>query len=70
MINPGDRRQVYQDLAQDYSVVEPSFWAVVRATYLRNNGFDVAIIDATAHNLSPEETAQKTNALNLYCQPS
>lgn len=64
LINPGDRRQVYQDLSKDYSAVEPPFLVAVIAAYLRTNSFSVAIIDANADNLSPDETAEKTNALN------
>ena len=56
-INPGDRRQVYQDLSRDYSAVEPPFWIAVMAAYLRSKGFEVEIIDANAENLSPLETA-------------
>lgn len=64
LINPGDRKQVYQDLGEDYSAIEPPFWIAVMAAYLRNNGFSVAIIDANAENISPEETATKADQLN------
>ncbi|MDO8426765.1 MAG: radical SAM protein [Deltaproteobacteria bacterium] len=64
LINPGDRGQVYQDLGKDYSAIEPPFWAAVIAAYLRNNGISVAIIDANAENIPPEETAARINGLN------
>ncbi len=64
LINPGDRKQVYQNLADDYSAIEPPFWVAVIAAYLRKNGFETAIIDANAENISPEETAQRVGALN------
>lgn len=64
LINPGDRKQVYQDLGRDYSAIEPPFWVAVIAAYLRNNGFGVTIIDANAENISPEETAARANQLN------
>ncbi len=63
LINPGDRKQVYQDLASEFSAIEPPFWIAVMAAYLRNNGFNVAVIDANAENISPEETAEKVNNL-------
>ncbi len=63
LINPGDRKQVYQNLSEDYSAIEPPFWVAVIAAYLRNNGFDVAIIDANAENISPEETATRVDQL-------
>jgi len=64
LINPGDRKQVYQDLGKDYSTIEPPFWIAVIAAYLRNCGFSVAVIDSNAENISPLETAEKVNRLN------
>jgi len=64
LINPGDRKQVYQDLGNDYSAVEPPFWIAVIAAYLRNQKYSVAIIDSNAENITPCETAQKVQALN------
>ena len=31
LINPGDHKQVYQDLGKDYSAIEPPFWVAVIA---------------------------------------
>jgi anaerobic magnesium-protoporphyrin IX monomethyl ester cyclase len=64
LINPGDRKQIYQDLAKDYSAIEPPFWVAVLGAHLRENGFEAAVIDTNAENFSPEETAAKINELN------
>lgn len=64
LINPGDRKQVYQDLGKEYSAIEPPFWVAVITSYLRNSGFDVAIVDANAENISPDEVAEKINKIN------
>ncbi|MFH1248100.1 MAG: radical SAM protein [Candidatus Omnitrophota bacterium] len=64
LINPGDRRQVYQELGQDYSAVEPPYWIAVIAAYLRNINFRVMIIDANAENISPEETSLRVNKID------
>jgi len=64
LINPGDKKQVYQDLAKDYSAVEPSFWVAVIAAYLRNNKLKVTVIDANAENISPDEIEQKVKQLD------
>src|SRR3989304_7501954 len=64
LINPGDRKQVYQVLGKEYSAIEPPFWIAVLAAYLINRGFSVAIIDANAENISPQETVEKVNLLN------
>lgn len=63
-INPGDRKQVYQDLGKDLSAIEPPFWVAVMAAYLRNKGFNVAIIDSAAENITPEETASRVGELD------
>lgn len=64
LINPGDRKQVYQDLGEDLAAIEPPFWIAVIASFLRNNGINVQIIDANVENISPDETAKKVEELN------
>lgn len=64
LINPGDRKQVFQDLGRDYSGIEPPFWIVVMTAYLRKQGFGVAVIDSNAENITPDETAARVRELN------
>jgi radical SAM superfamily enzyme YgiQ (UPF0313 family) len=64
LINPGDRKQTYQDLGSNFSAIEPPFWIAVIAAYLRSNGFHVAVIDANAENISPQETADKVRRMD------
>jgi anaerobic magnesium-protoporphyrin IX monomethyl ester cyclase len=64
LINPGDSKQVYQKLGEDYSAVEPPFWVAVMAAFLRKNQCNVAIIDSNAENISPEETAERVRKIN------
>ncbi|MBI4656284.1 MAG: cobalamin B12-binding domain-containing protein [Elusimicrobia bacterium] len=64
LINPGDRKQTYQGLGMDFSAIEPPFWIAVIAAYLRNNGFQVAVIDANAENISTQETADKVKQID------
>lgn len=59
LINPGDRKQVYQKLGAGLAAIEPPFWVAVLASYLRQEGFRVAVIDANAENLAPDETASR-----------
>lgn len=63
LINPGDRRQIYQGLAAELAAIEPPFWVAVLAAYLRQEGFSVGIIDANAANIAPDETARRAAAL-------
>lgn len=64
LINPGNRRQVFQNLGDDVAGVEPPFLVAVMAAYLRNKGYRVAIIDANAENLAPADVAERTNQLS------
>jgi anaerobic magnesium-protoporphyrin IX monomethyl ester cyclase len=57
-INPGSRSAVYQGLGDTFSAIEPPSLAGLFATYIRNKGLSVDIIDAPAHNLSPQGVAQ------------
>jgi len=66
LINPGDRKQVYQDLANNISAIEPPFWVAVLGAFLRNNGFGVKIIDANADNISPEEVSDIVNEIKPF----
>ncbi len=54
---PGDHRQTYQSLGDEFSAVEPPAFAGLFATYLLRKGCSVAICDAPALALSAEEAA-------------
>ena len=58
LINPGSRRAVYQELGDEFSAIEPPSLAGLFAEYLRRKGMTVAIVDAPAHNLSPDGAAK------------
>ena len=64
LVNPASRPQVYQSLAETLSAVEPPVWAGLMATYVRNQGFGVEIIDAEAEGLSAAQAAQRCRDLN------
>jgi anaerobic magnesium-protoporphyrin IX monomethyl ester cyclase len=64
LINPGDRKNVFQDLARDFAAIEPPFLVAVLAAYLRNKGFKVSVIDANAENITPEETTARVKSLD------
>lgn len=63
LINPGNRRQLFQNLGDDVAGIEPPFLVAVMAAYLRSKGFCPAIIDANAENLAPDEVAVRVAAL-------
>ncbi len=59
LVNPANRKRIYQSLSSTMSAIEPPVWAGLMATFIRNKGFSLAIIDASALELSPEETAEQ-----------
>ena len=59
LINPGNRRQVFQDLGDDVAGIEPPFVVALMASYLRSIGYSAAIIDANAENIAPNEVAER-----------
>lgn len=58
LVNPGNRKRIYQSLAEDLSAIEPPIWAGLMGTFVRNHGFSVEILDANAENLTIDETAE------------
>jgi len=57
-VNPGARDAVYQGLGKDLTAIEPPTWAGMLATYCRNRGFSVDILDAEALHLSTDATGR------------
>ena len=68
-INPNSAKQVYQDLAQDFSAIEVPVWSLLLAESCRSRGFGVAILDCDAERLSPEEAVKRIRDANprLVC---
>jgi len=64
LVNPANRKQIYQSLSSTLAAVEPPVWAGLMATFVRNQGFSVAIVDACADNLNAQETAERVAELN------
>ena len=54
-ICPGDASEIYQDLATDYSSIEPPTWALLLAESCRSKGFKVGLIDVNAERI-PNKT--------------
>jgi radical SAM superfamily enzyme YgiQ (UPF0313 family) len=64
LVNPCSRKRVYQSLSKDFTAVEPPVWAGLIASFVRRYGYQVAIIDAEAEELSAEETAERVTEMN------
>ena len=57
-VTPPSRVQVYQDLSRDLAAIEPPVWAGLLATFIRNRGYEAAMLDAEASGLDHRQTAQ------------
>lgn len=63
-INPGDTKQVYQNLSHKFSAIEPPVFCGLFATFARQKGFSVNIIDTPAEELTAEQTASLAVDIN------
>ena len=59
LVNAANRTRIYQALGQTLTAVENPVWAGLIATFVRHKGFSVAVVDAEAENLGPEEAAAR-----------
>ena len=68
-INPGNAKGIYQDLANDYSAIEPPTWSLLLAESMRSVGFKVKIFDINAERLNTKEAVSKLGDLKskLFC---
>lgn len=57
LVRPNDKKNVYSTVSE-FSAIEPPFWAASIASYARENGIHVDILDAEVDNLAPEEVVQ------------
>ena len=64
-------QKIYQDLAKDFSAIEPPIWAGMLANHCRLKGFSVNILDCEALHLDEEAIRQTDRggqrAPGLFC---
>ena len=63
LINPSNRVQVYQSLGKKLAAVEPPVWAGLMASFARKRGCSVAILDAEAEGLTPDQVATRVEEM-------
>lgn len=65
LVNPGAQQQVYQGLSTaSLTAIEPPVWVGLIATYARNKGYSVRIVDAEAEGLSPDQVGRRVAELD------
>lgn len=63
LVNPSARLTGYSELGE-LSAIEPPLWCALLASYIRKQGYGVAILDAEAENLSTKTTAERIAEAN------
>ena len=63
LVNPGDRKRIYQSLGSTLAAIESPVWTGMMATFVRNHGFSCGVIDANAEDLTADETADRVQDL-------
>ena len=62
-INPGDRKQTYQELGDEFSAIEPPVFAGLYASYVRGKGLSAATREIKATNRMRRRTAMRPSRL-------
>jgi len=63
-INADSASQAYQELARDYSAIEPPTWSLLLAQSCRAKGYGVAILDCTAESLTHADAVKRIQQAN------
>ena len=59
LVTPPSKDIAFQDLSRNFVAIEPPVWSTLLATFLRQKGFSVEILDAEAESIEYEKTAQR-----------
>lgn len=62
LINPSAQHNIYQELATEWTAIEPPIWCRLLASYLRNRGVPVDIFDSQAFPTTNQ------NEIAKYCE--
>ena len=63
LVNPGARTAIYQSLGRRLTAVENPIWAGLIATFVRQRGHSVEVVDAEADELAPSQIAERVEAI-------
>ena len=63
LVNPSSRVRVYQSLGSELAAIEPPVWIGLIATFLRDRGYAVQILDAEADGQGPVQVAEQVARL-------
>jgi len=63
-INPGNQREVYQELSEGLTAHDPPIWCRLLSSYVRKKGLGVEILDAETLGLSADQAAAQIANMN------
>lgn len=63
-IHPNASKKIYQDLAADFSAIEPPIWAGMLANHCLKRGFSAEILDCEALHLDELAAAKEVQRIN------
>lgn len=64
LITPNDKKNIYSNALKENLASAPPYWMAMLGGYLRDRGGAVALLDAEAEDLSPENVAERVKYLN------
>lgn len=64
LVTPSSRKSVYQSLGSEIAAIEPPVWSGLIASFIRDRGISVEILDAEALGLDAVETAFRVKNKN------
>ncbi len=63
LIHPNASKRIYQELSNSLAGIEQPIWAGMIATFLRDRGISVDILDCEAYGLTVEDAYEKVKEL-------
>lgn len=58
-VHPNASRKIYQDLAKDFSAIEPPIWAGMLAAHCLKHGYGAEVLDCEAFGFDDQESAKR-----------
>lgn len=63
-VNANCSSEIYQDLARDYSAIEPPIWSALIANHVRTRGFNPEILDCEAMGFNDDDAIYHLRNMN------
>ncbi len=64
LVHPSGRKNIYQNLGEDFSAIEPPYVTALTANFIRSKKFSVKILDANAEGYGIKETFDEIKNYN------